>query len=252
MNKLRLSLEWRTTVVSAVLLPMLLSLSWWQLQRADEKAAISAQWQQRQQEPARPLLEIDSTQAQDLAYLPVALRGEFVQDHYFLLDNRIHKGKFGYEVLAIMLLADSQRAVLVNRGWIAGDPSRQSLPDIDNIGGQQTVLGHIYVPPGAPYLLGESSPEPGWPKRVQAVEMDKLQMAFSTVSPATLFPYTVRIEPNSNNALTVGWQVVNTSPEKHTAYAVQWFAMAAALLILFVLRSSNIWQLVTRSTGKEH
>ena len=251
MNSLRLSLEWRTTAFSIVLLPTLLALGWWQLERADEKTAIATQWQQRQQEPPRPLLQIDYTEPQAWAYLPVELRGEFVQDRYFLVDNRMHVGKFGYEVLAIMLLADSDRAVLVNRGWIAGDASRQSLPEIGNISGLQTVVGHVYVPPGAPYLLGDSLPEAGWPKRVQAVEMQKLQTALSTVSPATLFPYTVRIDPDSSAALTADWQLVNTSPEKHTAYAVQWFAMAVALLILFVLRSSNVWQLLTRSTGKK-
>lgn len=252
MNKLRLSLEWRTTAFCIVLLPAFLALGWWQLQRAEEKTAIGAQWELRQQEPPRPLLQIDYTEPHAWAYLPVELTGEFVQDRYFLVDNRIHAGKFGYEVLAIMLLAGSDRAVLVNRGWIAGDASRQSLPQLDNISGQQTVVGHVYVPLGKPYLLGESLPEAGWPKRVQAVEMQKLQTALSTVLPATLFPYTVRIDPDSSAALTADWQLINTSPAKHTAYAVQWFSMAAALLILFVLRSSNVWQLLTGSTGKKH
>jgi len=175
----------------------------------------------------------------------VELSGEFIQDHYFLLDNRIVQGKFGYEVLAVMELADSDRAVLVNRGWVAGDASRQQLPEIGNIRGQQTLLGHVYVPPGDPFLLADLALEPGWPKRIQAIEMNKLQAAFAAVSSATLFPYTVRIAPNSSAALSTNWQVINTSPAKHTAYAVQWFAMAAALLILLVLRSSNLWQLLT-------
>ena len=135
---------------SAVLLPMFLALGWWQLQRADEKTAIANQWQERQQQSPRPLLLIDAKEPQDWAYLPVQLSGEFDPDHYFLLDNRIHQGKFGYEVLAIMTLADSKQAVLVNRGWVAADSSRQTLPKIDPIDGRQTVQGHVYVPPGTP------------------------------------------------------------------------------------------------------
>ena len=40
------------------------------------------------------------------------------------------------------------------------------------------------------------------------------------------------------------WQIVNVSPEKHTGYAVQWFVMAVVLGIFYILRSSNLWQLV--------
>ena len=38
-------------------------------------------------------------------------------------------------------------------------------------------------------------------------------------------------------------------PRKHQGYAVQWFAMAAVLLIFYLLRSSNLWQLLTGSNG---
>jgi cytochrome oxidase assembly protein ShyY1 len=31
--------------------------------------------------------------------------------------------------------------------------------------------------------------------------------------------------------------VVNILPEKHIAYAVQWFAMGVVLLVLFIVRS---------------
>ena len=50
----------------------------------------------------------------------------------------------------------------------------------------------------------------------------------------------------------VDWQVVNVSPQKHQGYAVQWFAMAAVLFIFYLLRSSNLWQLLTGAgrTGK--
>ena len=60
-----------------------------------------------------------------------------------------------------------------------------------------------------------------------------------------LFPHPVRIDSGVAAALTVDWQVVNVSPEKHTGYAVQWFTMAAALFILFILRSTNLWQVLT-------
>jgi cytochrome oxidase assembly protein ShyY1 len=240
-----LDLEWRTTVLTLVLLPVMLGLGVWQLQRADEKAAIAARWEQRQMQSAVPLQRVNRDDTAGLEYLPVELRGQFLADQYFLLDNRIYRGKFGYEVLGILQLAETGESVLVNRGWVAGDSSRQSLPEVPSVSGPVTLRGHVYVAPGAPYLLADLDLEPGWPKRIQAIEMDKLNPPVEEVAGSVLFPYSVRIDRGQLAALTVDWQVINVSPEKHRGYAVQWFAMALALLIFFILRSSNLWQILT-------
>ncbi len=240
---LHLDLDWRTTLLTVLLLPALIGLGVWQLQRADEKADIDERWEQRRQQAAVAIGSVDPTDTQSLQYLPVKLHGTFLPGKYFLLDNRVYRGKFGNEVLAVMAL-DSGGAVLVNRGWIAADASRRSLPEVPEAEGHLTVAGHVYVSPGKPYLLADVGLEPGWPKRIQAIEMDKLAPALGKVAPSPLFPYAVRIDSGQAGALTVDWQVINVSPEKHTGYAVQWFTMAFALFILFILRSSNLWQLL--------
>ncbi len=252
MQSVHFNPEWRTTLATVLVLPMLVGLALWQLQRADEKAATDTRFEQRRLLSPVPMERVDAGDVDGLKYLPVALSGHFMADQYFLLDNRIHKGRFGYEVLAIMQLAGSQQAVLVNRGWIAGDSSRQSLPAVPGVRGQHSLTGHVYVAPGEPYLLADTPLEPGWPKRIQAIEMNKLTPAVAAVTTATLFPYTVRIDPDQGAALTADWQVVNVSAEKHTGYAVQWFTMAAALFILYVLHSSNLWQVLTAGTRKQH
>ena len=250
MTGLHLDLEWRTTVFTLVLLPLMLGLGLWQLQRADEKAAIAARWEQRKLQSPVALEQVNPDDTTALEYLPVQLSGHILADQYFLLDNRINRGKFGYEVLAIMLLQQTVQAVLINRGWIAGDSSRQSLPEVPVVSGPLVLKGHVYVAPGAPYLLADLALEPGWPKRIQAIEMDKLRPAVKEVAGAGLFPYSVRIDSDQPAALTVDWQIINVSPQKHTAYAVQWFTMALALVIFFTLRSSNLRQVLTGGTRK--
>lgn len=247
---LHLDLEWRTTVLTLVLLPVMLGLGLWQLQRADEKAAIAARWEQRKLQPPVPLGRVKTDDTAELEYLPVKLSGQFLPDQYFLLDNRIYRGRFGYEVLGVLQLAETRQSVLVNRGWVAGDSSRQSLPEVPSVNGPVTLRGHVYVAPGAPYLLADLELEPGWPKRIQAIEMDKLSPVVEVVAGTSLFPYSVRIDPNQLGALTVDWQVINVSPEKHRGYAVQWFAMALALVVFFILRSSNLWQTMTGGARK--
>jgi surfeit locus 1 family protein len=242
---IHLDLDWRTSIVSVLLLPMLVGLGLWQLQRADEKAVINTQWELRRSHSPVPLQSLDSANAELLQYLPVQLSGHFLSAKYFLLDNRIHRGQFGNEVLAVFKLKDSGEAVLVNRGWIAADPSRRQEPTIPEVDGPVLITGHVYVSPGEPYLLADTALESGWPKRIQAIEMDKFEAVVKQNMGVALFPHAVRIDSDSAAALTVDWQVVNVSPEKHTGYAVQWFTMAAALFILFILRSTNLWQVLT-------
>jgi cytochrome oxidase assembly protein ShyY1 len=184
-----------------------------------------------------------------LAYRPVALEGEYLSGSDFLLDNRINKGRFGYEVLTPFRQADSGRLVLVNRGWVVADPARRSLPTIPGIAGPQVLSGQVYVPPGAPYTLGEQQLQPGWPKVIQLV--DVAQLAGQLPVTAGVFPHVVRLASAQAGALAIDWQIINTRPEKHTAYAVQWFTMAAVLGLIYVLRSSNLGQLLTGAKGQD-
>lgn len=245
MTRIHLDLDWRTSIVSVLLLPIFIGLGLWQLQRADEKAVINTKWELKRNQSPVPLLSLDSDNAELLQYLPVQLSGQFLSAKYFLLDNRIHRGQFGNEVLAVFNLKDSGKAVLVNRGWIAADPSRRQEPEIPELDGSAVITGHVYVSPGEPYLLADTALESGWPKPIQAIEMDKLRAVVEQDMGVELFPHPVRIDSDSTAALTVDWQVVNVSPEKHTGYAVQWFTMAAALFVLFILRSTNLWQVLT-------
>lgn len=245
--RIRCNLEWRTTLFTLLLLPLLVGLGCWQLQRAEEKALLLAAWEERQSQPPVPLGQLWDGNAESLAYLPVKVSGVFIEDKYFLLDNRIQGGRFGYEVLGILQLDGGTGLVLVNRGWLPADPARLELPIVPVAGGRIELTGHVYVAPGAPYLLAEQQLGSGWPKLLQAVEMEKLGGLLEKIGGGRVFPYTIRIDGGQPGALTADWQVVNVSPEKHGAYAAQWFTMAAVLLIFFVLRCSNLGQLVKPS-----
>ncbi len=245
-----LDLEWRTTLATLLLLPLLTGLGFWQLQRAGEKALIGAAWEQRQSQAPVPLGQVWDRPADSLAYQPVRVSGEFIGDEYFLLDNRIFDGRFGVEVLGIMALDGSAGLVLVNRGWLAADPGRRAQPAVPRVKGRVELTGHVYVAPDAPFTLGEQQMGTAWPITLQNLEMAKILPLLEASNRGPVFRYPVRLAAGEPGALAVDWQLVNTSPEKHRAYAAQWFTMAAVLLVIFVLRSSNLWQLVKSVGGK--
>lgn len=248
---LKFDLEWRITLFTVLLVPLMIGLGFWQLQRAQEKSVLAAAFEARQKQAPAPLATLWDQPASVLGYVPVEVSGTFLPDQYFLLDNRISGGKFGYEVLGILQLGQGG-SVLVNRGWIAGDGARLVLPQVPEVTGEVEIKGHVYVSPGKPYLLEEQQLELIWPMTIQAVEMDKLGPAVQALGIGELFPYPVRIDAGEPAALSVDWQIVNMSPQKHQGYAVQWFVMAIVLFGFYLLRSSNVLQLLRGSERTRH
>lgn len=228
--------EWRITLFTLVMVPLMIGLGFWQLARADEKAALAADFAAKQARPPISLLLLDGLSSAELAYLPVTLEGRLDSARYFLLDNRMRGGAFGNEVVEVLSSAHDDRLYLVNRGWVPADPARLSLPEVSRVEGFVSLSGYVYVAPDKPYLLGEQQLESGWPKRVQALEVDVIANALG-VSGDQLYPYPLRLNADSVGALLTDWQVVNQSPAKHTGYAVQWFTMAAVLALFWLARS---------------
>ena len=68
MTALSFDFEWRTTALTVVLLPVLVSLGFWQLERADEKTAIAAKNAQRTAAALVSLADLDDRSPEALAY----------------------------------------------------------------------------------------------------------------------------------------------------------------------------------------
>ena len=72
--------------------------------------------------------------------------------------------------------------------------------------------------------------EPTWPLRVQQIELDK----FSQLISKKLLPFVVYLDKNDPVGFKKNWQPIVMPPEKHRAYAFQWFSLAVAWLSLMV------------------
>src|SRR5205823_759786 len=79
--------------------------------------------------------------AGSLIHKRVLARGRFVAERTVLLDNKLRRGRPGYEVVTPLALAGSEWHVLVNRGWIAAPPSRETLPEVRTPSGELTIVG---------------------------------------------------------------------------------------------------------------
>ena len=241
MTAFKLDLEWRTTLLSALLFPGLIVLGFWQLDRAEEKTDIAMRESQRAMAAAVSLAELSEAPIVDRAYRKVTVRGHYVPEAVVFLDNQMRDSRYGHDVYGVFYDEPSAQYVLMNRGWVVGDSSRRSLPDVEVPSGNLTLNATAYVPPGEPYLLAEDQfGELEWPLLVQTVSSSALRDLLQKSLPGAVFATELRLLPENPGGFRRDWPVVNVSPEKHRGYALQWFTMAAALLLFFVFRSSNI------------
>lgn len=221
---------WKMTVFTALFAPLLFWLGTWQLEREQEKILLQQEYEAKQSATPVNADSIDWRRA-DLAFSNVQADGEFDNAHSFLLDNRVYEGKVGYELLS-PFRTDSGLELLVNRGWIAQGATRAQLPAIRDIGGRVHIQGSVYVPLDKAFLLGEVEEmvSSSGPWVLQDIDIERIAAKLET----QFAPYTIRLAPGSTGLEQANWQTVNMLPQKHRAYAVQWFAMLLVLIIMFV------------------
>ena len=246
--KLRVELDWRTTLATALLLPILLGLGFWQLDRAEEKAALIDRLKVRRALPAITPQSAIRLPDDERADRQVVMDARFTPNRFVLLDNRLRGGKFGYEVVAFA--EEDQLVVALNLGWVRGDPSRQTLPDIVLPKGVQTVSGRLYQPSADAFMLGENRLPAQLPGVVQQLTLTAWQDELQSRLDRPIFPLEIRVDEFGSVAFDATWAIVNQTPAKHQGYAVQWFTMAAALGLAFIFRSTNLWRWLRHHIGR--
>ena len=219
-------------LLSAIFLSALFAgLGRWQIERMYEKEEIIEQYRLRQAEPPVAELPMATADLEKWRYRRVQLNGQLLGERQFLLDNQVLDGRVGFNVLTPLMLDDG-RVVLVDRGWVALGVRREDLPDIRLTERSNTIDGTIYVPFGEPFALDSATAGAvGWPRIVQYLDFK----ALGDLLGASLLPMVVRMSAQQAGEYKRKWQLIPMSADKHLAYAVQWFALAAVPIILLLV-----------------
>lgn len=211
-------------VAMAACAALFVAVGCWQLGRAAEKRALAAAFATaavpERLPPGAVLLP---------RYRPVIVQGRYDSAHQFLLDNMTRAGRAGVQVLTPLVLADG-RAVLVNRGWLPLGPTRDALPEIAVPADEREISGRIDHLPRPGIELAAEHPA-GWPKLVSFPRMEELGSALRH----ELHPQLILLDPASPDGYTRDWQPAGLGPERHLAYAVQWFALAATAVVIWIV-----------------
>lgn len=226
-------LNWFMVIFTLLVFSGLIKLGLWQTERALEKEQrlVSIEKYQTQQALSFEALQVVMNKLQDINDIPIELTGDFIDKYIFLHDNQTHKGRLGYRVLQVLAFEDKK--VLVNLGWVQGSVNRTELPKINALVGKHTIKGHIRIVDNGIVLSEQIFNEITWPIRVQQIELDK----FSQIIGEKLLPFVVYLDKTEVIGFEKNWQPIVMPPEKHRAYAFQWFSLAMAWLILMICAS---------------
>jgi cytochrome oxidase assembly protein ShyY1 len=222
------------------------SLGAWQLERGAWKERLLAGWATALAEAPRDYAAaLDGHEAlprrEDLAAptgeaalpLPVALRGSWDPASTVLLDNQRLDAAVGVFVLTRFVPRDGGVPLLVNRGWLPLPPDRTPPAIPSPADGEVALRGLLVAAPAAGLKLAAPAWAPGEaPPLLASLDLSALRTATGP-----LFEGILQLDPAAPDGFTRRWQPLPNTlpPEKHRGYAVQWFGLAAAVAVIYLL-----------------
>lgn len=225
------------------LLVVLLGMGRWQLNRAETKEELQVRYAEGSR--AQPLSVEDAVaKGVEVQGFPVRVMGELYPAYSFLLDNQMQEARPGVGVLTLFRSREG-RWILVDRGWMPWGASRQ-IPEIPMPRESVLILaGRVYYPDSRQIVLKEDDyRQPHWPMLAQKIDLPAMEVALQAGQAGVeLAPFVIRLDQQldveQGEELLRQWPWMVMSPEKHRAYAFQWFGMALALVILFLVFSTD-------------
>jgi surfeit locus 1 family protein len=218
------------TVMSLPALLLLLGLGAWQIQRLKWKEGLIAQRAAAVAAPAVPAPQtLDA--ARRLVYHHVFVDGLFLNAKEIYLGASAGAGSIGYQVLTPLAEANG-RLIFINRGYIPArlrDPKTRAAGQID---GPVHIVGVLRLPPnGRPnWFLPDNRPDLNywfWIDLAAMAAADRL---------VRVAPFYIDADATPNPG---GWPKGGVPlpelPNHHLQYAITWFSLAAALVVIYLL-----------------
>ena len=202
----------------------------WQLNRAGEKRTLESSFAAGSAADALQRLVSDEDLA-ELRYRRLRVSGRYDAQHQILLDNISSGGQPGYQVLTP--LRTTEGTVLVNRGWLAANGDRRILPDIQVSDEAREILGRIERLPRPGIALPTDTPTPdtAWPRRLLFPTAGQVSAQLGT----PLRSYQLLLDPGAPDGYLRAWQPGGMRPDRHVAYAVQWFGLALTVVVIYLV-----------------
>ncbi|WP_096086676.1 SURF1 family protein [Agaribacterium haliotis] len=222
-NSYRYKHNWRLTFFALIFFPILIALGFWQIQRAEEKLQIQKRWLDQQNTAS---IDLNVTDLNSVAnYTRLTVSGRYIVNNYWLQEGRSLASRPGYHVISPFELTDG-RIILIDRGWIKANMDRRIYPQVSSPSSILRLSGLAYTPSSNPLIRENLETQTHWPKRIVQINTELMQKQLLR----DLLTYVLVLDDHHQSAYQYNQTVVNISPDKHRAYAIQWFMLALVLV----------------------
>jgi len=213
--------------VALLLIGMLFAwLGLWQLDRQEEKQLLFDQFENA------PSMAIEQALKRTEGFSRVEAYGHYDEQLHILLDNKILNGRVGVHVLTPFVLVDG-RMILINRGWLPLPPDRRELPPVYTDPAPRVIAGIMKKPATGGPRLGDPDVlvRDRWPQLITYLDLDSVGSALE----ATLEPWLLQLDDDDPTGFDGRqWKAAVMEPQVHRAYALQWFSLMLATIIIWV------------------
>jgi surfeit locus 1 family protein len=209
---------------------VLLGLGTWQVERLFWKERLIAE---RQAAVTAPPIELprSRTAARGLEFHRVRVTGTFRHDRELYLGATDDDGHAGYHVVTPLDLGDGS-VVLIDRGFIPEGRKTPASRAAGEIAGETSVAGLLRLAPTAkPYwfLPDNNAGRNYW------FYVDVAAMSAAARLQGVLAVYLDADKTANPGGLPLGGQTRLELPNNHLQYAVTWYALAAALVVIYII-----------------
>lgn len=200
----------------------------WQLSRADYKRELQSRYD-RMRDDGVVRIGSATVEKEELLYRPVEIRGEFLPGQEIFIDNRVYKTRAGYHVFAPFRIEGSTQHVLINRGWVEMvNARRDMLPAVRQVMGVLSLRG-VAVDTKSRYFEFKGAEPAG--KLWQNLDFERYRREFGK----PLQPILIEQTSDTGDGLVREWPRPDTGVGTHMSYAIQWFGLAAAIVVLWLV-----------------
>ena len=212
-------------IFAIIFVPITISLGLWQIERANEKKVIIANYDKLLVSTPIALQKEQSLEN----WQPIETVGAY-QDLVIYEDNAINSGKAGFKIYHLFQNGDGT-FIFVHRGFIERNLIKNNLPRIDTPVGKKNIKGTTLFKQNNTFVKNIEESDI---RIIQEFNTSVLIERFPILKDRYLHPFLFNLDVRDADKFQPIEKPVNMTASKHIGYAIQWFGLCAALIILTI------------------
>ena len=212
-------------IFAIIFVPITISLGVWQIERANEKKLIIANYDKLL--VSAPIALQKNQMLNN--WQPIETTGTY-EDTIVYEDNAINNGKAGFKVYHLFR-NDDGTFIFIHRGFIERNLIKNNLPEVEIPTEKKSIYGTTLFKQNNTFVKNIEESDS---RIIQEFNTSLLIERYPMLKDKYLHPFLFNLDIRDVNKYQPIEKPVNMTASKHIGYAIQWFGLCAALIILTI------------------